>query len=232
MPKITYFITLTSNMVGSAALQDGLELKTVVEIPDKHDDDELNFLMNRIKQDLPYFYYQHEVNAECKRISIDYSEKVTEFKIYGDNIGKLQEEMMRRSYEWSVMTMEKERAKLEPFDGEERKRAHGIIDGLKNIWNAAVEYVTNLFRREKLEPAEPEKLEEISFDTTSFEFIDREYKRIMKEKEEAEAEAERKREAVKLAEEMKTKYLEAVNLHKEALRILDDVEEILRGIER
>jgi len=122
MPKITYFIKLTSNVVGSAALQDGLELQTVVEIPDKHDENELNFLVNRIKQDLPYFYYQHEVNAECSHITIDYTEKVAEFKIYGDNIGKQQEEMMKRSYEWSVMRWKKNVLRWNFYTAKKRKR--------------------------------------------------------------------------------------------------------------
>ena len=211
MPKITYFIKLTSNVVGSAALQDGLELQTVVEIPDKHDENELNFLVNRIKQDLPYFYYQHEVNAECSHITIDYTEKVVEFKIYGDNIGKQQEEMMKRSYEWSVMTMEKERAKMEFLHGEEKKKAHGILDRLLDKVKRTTEWLKELvFPKPEPKPISETKSKlkplEVSFDDPIWKFFEEETEKIRQEQKQKEDEAARS------AEEARRKQEEAEQL--------------------
>ena len=209
MPKITYFIKLTSSVVGSAALQDGLELQAVVEIPDKHDEKEMSFLMNRIKQDLPYFYYQHEVNAECSRITIDYTEKVAEFKIYGDNIGKLQEEMMKRSYEWSVMTMEKERAKMEFLHGEEKKKAHGILDRLLDKVKRTTEWLKELvFPKPEPKPERKSKLEplEVSFDDPIWKFFEEEIEKIRQEQK------QKVDEAARAAEEARRKQEEAEQL--------------------
>lgn len=206
MPKITYFIKLTSNVLGSAALQNGLELQTVVEIPDKHDEKELNFLVNRIKQDLPYFYYQHEVNAECSHITIDYTEKVAEFKIYGDNIGKQQEEMMKRSYEWSVMTMEKERAKMEFLHGEEKKKAHGILDRLLDKVKRTTEWLKELvFPKRSPKPERKSKLEplEVSFDDPIWKFFEEETEKIRQEQKQAARTAEEARRKQEEAEQLK-----------------------------
>ena len=209
MPKITYFIKLTSSVDGYEALQDGLELQAVAEIPDKHDENELNFLVNRIKQDLPYFYYRHEVNAECSRITIDYTEKAAEFKIYGDNIGKQQKEMMKRSYEWSVMTMEKERAKMEFLHGEEKKKAHGILDRLLDKVKRTTERLKELvFPKPEPKPERKSKPEpvEVSFDDPIWKFFEEETEKIRQEQKQKEDEAAR------AAEEARRKQEEAERL--------------------
>lgn len=248
MPKITYFVTIQATADGSAGIQDGVEMKATIEIPDKYDEKECAFLIERMKQDMPYYYYKRNVNAECKKILIDTSAPVTQFKAYGDNLGPEQIKMLERSFEWTTAKMEQARARTEFLHGEEKTRIHRMLKGVIDFVKRNVERIKEFVipKPEPMPKPEPKKRKEVELpplESPAFDFIQEQFQMIQearqqKEAEAAAAEAEAKRkqkeaeDARRLEQkafELQDRYIKNAKERKAMFEELEDIKEKLFG---
>ncbi len=190
MPIVTYEIALSGFEGGSIGVETGLTMEAHIAIPDEYKGAELQEIIDRMKFELPYFYYKRDLNAECKNVTVE-DKAVTEFSAWGDNIGVEQVKALTRSFNWITKKMALERSKLEYLEGDARTEAHGIIDRVRTFLKQAFERITNILTKPKETLHKPNVIEipKIEFASDKYmDVIDKEYQRIVAEREQKEAE--------------------------------------------